>query len=312
MGAAASTGIGSGARSFFRTRRLSRRVQQTLIAYSLLSPAIIYFTVYFFYPIGLEFWASLFSGQPLIGESRFAGFDNYVTALQDARVRQSVFATLTYAIGVTAASIAIGLGLALLLNQRLPGRTAIRAVIFFPYIISFVIVALIWQAILDPYTGILNGVLANFGMPTQNWLNDSSAALPVIIAITVWKDVGYAMLIYLAALQSIPSDFYEAAAIDGAGPAQQFRYVTWPLLTPTTLFIAVVSMIGQLQEIAPAYLITNGGPADATRLFSLHVFEAAFFELNIGYASALSFLMFLLILGITFVQFRLLNRDVSY
>ncbi|WP_159586705.1 carbohydrate ABC transporter permease [Chelativorans xinjiangense] len=312
MGAAASTGTGSGARSLFRTRRLGRRAQQTLIAYSLLSPAIIYFTVYFFYPIGLEFWASLFSGQPLIGESRFAGFDNYVTALQDARVRQSVFATLTYAIGVTTASIAIGLGLALLLNQRLPGRTAIRAVIFFPYIISFVIVALIWQAILDPYTGILNGVLANFGMPTQNWLNDSSAALPVIIAITVWKDVGYAMLIYLAALQSIPSDFYEAASIDGASPAQQFRYVTWPLLTPTTLFIAVVSMIGQLQEIAPAYLITNGGPADATRLFSLHVFEAAFFELNIGYASALSFLMFLLILGITFVQFRLLNRDVSY
>lgn len=310
MGAAASTG--SGARSLFRTRRLSRRVQQTLIAYSLLSPAIIYFTVYFFYPIGLEFWASLFSGQPLIGESRFAGFDNYVTALQDARVRQSVFATLTYAISVTTASIAIGLGLALLLNQRLPGRTAIRAVIFFPYIISFVIVALIWQAILDPYTGILNGVLANIGMPTQNWLNNSSAALPVIIAITVWKDVGYAMLIYLAALQSIPSDFYEAASIDGASPAQQFRYMTWPLLTPTTLFIAVVSMIGQLQEIAPAYLITNGGPADATRLFSLHVFEAAFYELNIGYASALSFLMFLLILVITFVQFRLLNRDVSY
>jgi multiple sugar transport system permease protein len=280
-GSEATVRIGMHASRGWRTLRLSRRTRHTLIAYSLLSPAIIYFSVYFFYPMGLEFWASLYSGQPLIGESRFAGVDNYAAALGDARVRQSLFVTLAFAFGVTAASIAIGLVLAVLLNRPMPGRAAIRAIIFFPYIISFVIVALMWQAILDPYTGIL-------------------------------KDVGYAMLIYLAALQSIPSDFYDAASIDGASPRQRFWYVTWPLLAPTTLFIAVVSMISQLQELAPAYLMTKGGPADATRLFSLHVFEAAFFELNIGYASALSFLMFLVILAITFVQFRLLNRDISY
>jgi multiple sugar transport system permease protein len=295
-----------------RARRLSLRTRRALVAYLLLSPAIIYFAVFFFYPIGLEFWASLFTGQPLIGESRFSGAANYISMLQDARVRQSLFVTLIYALGATAVSVAIGLGLAVLLNRPMPGRTVIRAIIFFPYIISFVIVALMWQSILDPYTGILNGMLARFGLPTQSWLAETSSALPTLIAITVWKDVGYAMLIYLAALQSIPSDFYDAASIDGATPAQQFRYLTWPLLTPTTLFISVVSMISQLQEMAPAYLITKGGPADATRFFSLHVFEAAFFELNIGYASALSFVMFLLILVITFVQFRFLNRDISY
>ncbi|WP_081688726.1 carbohydrate ABC transporter permease [Inquilinus limosus] len=293
-------------------RRLTRRARHTIAAYLLLSPAIVYFTVYFFYPIALEFWASLYSGQPLIGDSRFAGLANYAVALGDDRVRQSIVVTLVFAVGVTAASIAIGLGLALLLNKPLPGRTVFRAIIFFPYIISFVIVALMWQAILDPYTGILNGLLADLGLPTQSWLTEPATALPALIAIAVWKDVGYAMLIYLAALQSIPSDFTDAAAIDGATPGQRFRHVTWPLLTPTTLFIAVVSMIAQFQELAPAYLITKGGPADATRLFSLHVFEAAFFELNIGYASALAFLMFLLILAVTFVQFRLLNRDVSY
>ncbi|WP_245525629.1 sugar ABC transporter permease [Mesorhizobium sp. M00.F.Ca.ET.216.01.1.1] len=308
----AVAGIGNGMAALLRADRLSQRTRRALVAYLLLSPAIVYFTVFFFYPIGLEFLASLHTGQPLIGESRFAGFDNYMTAFQDARVRQSVIVTLAFAIGVTAASIAIGLGLAVLLNRPIPGHAAIRAIIFFPYIISFVIVALMWQAILDPYTGILNSILAELGLPTQSWLSETSTALPTLIAITVWKDVGYAMLIYLAALQSIPSDFYDAASIDGASPAQQFRHVTWPLLTPTTLFIAVVSTISQLQELAPAYLITKGGPADATRLFSLHVFEAAFFELNIGYASALSFLMFLLILAITFVQFRLLNREVSY
>jgi multiple sugar transport system permease protein len=311
-GSEATVRIGMHASRGWRTLRLSRRTRHTLIAYSLLSPAIIYFSVYFFYPMGLEFWASLYSGQPLIGESRFAGVDNYAAALGDARVRQSLFVTLAFAFGVTAASIAIGLVLAVLLNRPMPGRAAIRAIIFFPYIISFVIVALMWQAILDPYTGILNSALASLGLPTQNWLSDTSTALPTLIAITVWKDVGYAMLIYLAALQSIPSDFHDAASIDGASPRQRFWYVTWPLLAPTTLFIAVVSMISQLQELAPAYLMTKGGPADATRLFSLHVFEAAFFELNIGYASALSFLMFLVILAITFVQFRLLNRDISY
>lgn len=308
-----SAAVGSGVvASLLPALRLSRRAQQTLIAYLLLSPAIVYFTVYFFYPIGLEFWASLFSGQPLIGDSQFAGFGNYAAALQDDRVRRSALVTLGYAVGVTAGSIVIGLGLALLLDQRLPGRAVFRAIVFFPYIISFVIIALIWQAILDPYTGILNSVLFALGLSGQSWLNDTSTALPVLIGITVWKDAGYAMLIYLAALQSIPSDFYEAASIDGATPVQKFRHVTLPLLAPTTLFIAVVSMISQLQEVAPAYLITKGGPADATRLFSLHVFEAAFFELNIGYASALSFLMFLLILVVTLVQFRLLNREVRY
>lgn len=309
VGGSAAAAFGPAVR---RRSRLSRRARHAIAAYLLLLPAILYFAVYFFYPIALEFWASLYTGQPLIGDSRFAGFANYAAALGDGRVRQSVVVTLVFSVGVTVASIAIGLGLALLLNRPLPGLALFRAVIFFPYIISFVIVALMWQAILDPYTGILNGFLAGLGLPTQDWLADPATALPTLIAIAVWKDVGYAMLIYLAALQSIPSDFHDAAAIDGATPGQRFRYITWPLLTPTTLFIAVVGMIAQLQELAPAYLITKGGPADATRLFSLHVFEAAFYELNIGYASALAFLMFLLILAVTFVQFRLLNRDISY
>ena len=184
--------------------------------------------------------------------------------------------------------------------------------IFFPYIISYVIVALMWKSILDPYTGILNSALLNLGLPTQNWLGEADTALPTLIGITVWKDAGYAMLIYLAALQSIPATFYEVASIDGATSAQRFRYLTLPLLMPTTLFIVVISMITHLQDLAPAYLITNGGPADATRLFGLYVFNTAFRELNIGYASALSFMMFLLILAITALQFKLGNREIRY
>jgi multiple sugar transport system permease protein len=188
----------------------------------------------------------------------------------------------------------------------------VRAIIFFPYIISFVIVALMWKSLLDPYSGILNNILIALGLPTQNWLGDPNAALPTMIGITVWKDIGYATLIYIAAIQSIPASLYEAAALDGAVPRQMFFSITIPLLAPTTLFLAVVGMISQLQDISASLLLTDGGPADATRVFSLHVYETAFKDLDIGYASALSFLMFVVILVVTFIQFKLLNREVRY
>ena len=293
-------------------RSMSLETRQAITAYLFLIPAIAYFLLYFFYPILLEFWASLFRGQPLIGQSSFSGLANYVEAINDRRVRQSLVVTLIYAIGTTAATVVIGLGLAVLLSGPIKGSGFFRAVIFFPFIISYVIVALMWKSILDPYTGILNSTLLALGLPTQNWLGDTQTALSALIGITVWKDAGYAMLIYLAALQSIPATFYEAASMDGATPAQTFRYLTLPLLMPTTLFIVVIGMITHLQDLSPAYLITSGGPADATRLYGLFVFNTAFRELNIGYASALSFMMFLVILVVTAVQFKLGNREIRY
>lgn len=288
------------------------RTRQALLAYGLLLPAIVYFATYFFYPIVMELWASFFRGMPLIGEASFAGLDNYVSALTDERVRRALFITMVYAVSTTAVTLLIAVGLAAILAGPVRGNNVIRAIIFFPYIVSFVIVALMWKSLLDPYTGILNSILYLFGLPGQAWLSTPSTALPTMVAITVWKDVGYAMLIYIAAIQGIPNSLYEAASLDGATPRQMFFSITLPLLAPTTLFLAVISMISHLQDISAPYLLTGGGPANATRLYSLHVYEAAFVELNIGYASALSFLMFIIILVITFIQFRLLGREVSY
>jgi multiple sugar transport system permease protein len=288
------------------------KVRQALTAYALLIPAIVYFAVYFFYPIAIEFWASFFRGQPLIGEATFSGLTNYVTAFNDARVQRALATTLIFAIGATTLTLLPALGLAAILAGPIKGSTWIRAVIFFPYIISFVIVALMWKSLLDPYTGILNNILITLGLPTQSWLNTPSTALPTMIGIVVWKDIGYAMLIYIAAIQGIPSSLYEAAGLDGATPRQMFFTITIPLLTPTTLFLAVTLMINHLQDVSAPILLTNGGPADATRVFSLEVYETAFTELDIGYASALSFLMFVVILVVTVVQFKLLNREVSY
>lgn len=288
------------------------KTRQALLAYALLMPAIAYFALYFFYPIVVEFVTSFYSGQPLIGVGTFTGLDNYVEALTDPRVRQSFITTMIFAIGTTVLTLLPALGLAAILVGPIKGGKAIRSIIFFPYIISFVIVALMWKSLLDPYSGILNNLLIALNLPTQSWLSTPSTALPTMIGIVVWKDVGYAMLIYIAAIQNIPQSLYEAAALDGATPRQMFWTITIPLLMPTTLFLAVISMIAHLQDLSAPFLLTDGGPADATRLFSFHVYETAFKELNIGYASALSFLMFIVILIVTFIQFKLLNRKVAY
>ncbi|MBB3593268.1 multiple sugar transport system permease protein [Rhizobium sp. BK529] len=286
--------------------------RQAAFAYIVLSPAILYFVIYFFYPIAVELWASFYRGQPLIGESQFAGFDNYIQALTDQRVRDAFFRTAIFATCGTIFTLLPALGLAAILSGPVKAATTIRAIIFFPYIISFVIVALMWKSILDPYTGMLNAVLATLGLPMQSWLSTPSTALSVIIGMTVWKDIGYAMLIYIAAIQSIPKDLYEAADVDGASPLQKFVRITVPLLTPTTLFLAVISMIAHLQDLSAPYLLTGGGPAEATRLYALHVYNTAFVELNIGYASALSFLMLIVILVVTALQFKFLNREITY
>jgi multiple sugar transport system permease protein len=290
----------------------SWRTQQAVLAYALLSLPILYFLVFFFYPIVVELWASFHSGQPLIGAAEFTGLSNYVQAFNDPRVRQALVTTLIYALGTTVCTLVPAVGLAAILSGPLKGTKTVRAIIFFPYIISFVIVALMWKSLLDPYTGIVNSVLIMVGLPTQNWLNEPGSALATLIGITVWKDIGYATLIYIAGIQNIPQSLYEAASLDGAAPRQMFFGITLPLLAPTTLFLTVISMITHLQDLSAPYLLTDGGPADATRVFSLEVYETAFVELNIGYASALSFLMFIVILVVTLIQFRVLNRTVEY
>jgi len=296
----------------YNKERISSKTRRAIVAYAFLLPVIIYFSVFFFYPIALELWASLRNGLPLVGESQFVGLDNYQQIFQDKRVLHSFKVTLIYSVGSTIITAVIGLILALILNQKIRGRVIIRSIIFFPYMISVVIIALLWGNILDPYVGILNSFLYAIGLDGQYWLTDINAALPAVISLVVWQNMGYAMVIYLAGLQNIPEQYYEAARIDGASSLHLFRYITLPLLAPTTLFITVIGMIGNLQAIAPAYLITRGGPADATNLFAYHVFNVAFDELRIGYASALAFMMFAVIFVLTMIQFKIAGNQVEY
>ncbi len=291
---------------------MSYRRKQIVIAYALLLPAIIYFTIFFFGPIAVELWASFYSGQPMVGESSFIGLGNYTRALSDALVHRSLSATMIYSFGSTILTICFALLFAAVLAGPTKANNTVRAILFFPYIVSFVIGGLMWRAILDPFTGILNAALISLNLPTQSWLADPDAAIWVLVFVSSWKDIGYATLIYIAAIQGIPGHLYDAARVDGARPTDQMRDITLPLLMPTTLFLAVTLGISSLQELALPYLMTGGGPANSTRLYSLHVYETAFQDLNLGYSSALSFLMFLFILLVTFLQFRLLHRDIRH
>lgn len=283
--------------------------RQALVAYIFLLPAFIYFSVFFFLPIIIEFWTSLHKDS---NSSALAGLDNYVRAFNDPIALNSFLITVIFSVSVTIFSIIMGLFLAILLNQPIRGRTILRTMLLVPYMTSAVIVGLMWRNILDPLIGVLNAVLSALNLPSQDWLNNYQTALWAVVGITVWQAMGYNMVLFLAGLQGIPTLYQEAAKIDGANALARFRYITIPLLAPTTLFVSVLGVISSLQAFTQAYIITNGGPAQATNLYVFNVFNVAFTQGDFVYASALTFLMFLAILVLTFVQLRINRSGVEY
>ncbi|EST37015.1 hypothetical protein N566_15315 [Streptomycetaceae bacterium MP113-05] len=294
------------------TRRRPRggtlQARRARTAYLFLSPALLFFALFFYMPIADIVNTSMHSGAQA---DDFTGLGNYLDAFRDPSVRNSFTVTLLFAVGTTVGAIVLGLGLALLVNRPLRGRALIRLALLVPYLTSVAVVGLLWRNILDPQLGILNRMLGEFGLPTQAWLN--TAPLTTIILVTLWQIAGYTMILFLAGLQGIPEVYYEAATIDGAGRWQQFWRITLPLLAPTTLFVSVMAVISGLQAFGQAYIITNGGPADATDLYVFHVFEVAFRSRDFGYSSALSVLLLFVIIAFTAVQLRAGRRgEVQY
>lgn len=292
-----------------RRVRMGLASRQALVAYIFLFPAFVFFTVFYFVPIVIEFWTSLHKDD--ISDD-LVGLDHYFQAFSDERVVNSFITTLLFAVTVTILSMALGLFLAIMLNQAVRGRSLIRTILLVPYMTSAVIVGLMWRNILDPLIGILNRFLIGAGLPTQDWLSNYRTALWAVVGITVWQAMGYNMVLFLAGLQGIPNIYQEAARIDGANAWNAFRLITLPLLAPTTLFVSIISVISSLQAFTQAYIITNGGPAQATNFYVFNVFNTAFKESNFVYASALTFLMFLAILLLTFFQLRINRNGVEY
>jgi multiple sugar transport system permease protein len=245
---------------------------------------------------------------------RFNGWHNYLLLLgKDRYFSQSVVNTLRFSFGSIPVAMAFGLVLALLVNQKIKGVGIYKTAYFAPVVTSSVAIAMVWCWIFAPDYGLLNTGLTNlFGIRGPDWLNQSNTALFAVILVQIWHTAGYNMVIYLAGLQGIPEHFYEAARIDGASVWHQFRYITLPLLSPTTFFLTITSIISSFQVFNLIYVMTNGGPGYATSVYIYYLYQNAFSYFKMGYASSMAWLLFILISAITIFQWKLSDRWVFY
>ncbi len=288
----------------------SRR-RETLAFYITIAPWLIGFLLLTVGPMLYSLYIS-FTRWDLLREPVFIGLDNYLIKMpNDARFWQSLKVTLIYTAAYVPLELIGGLGLALLVRNNIPGVRFFRTIFYLPTMLAGVAFVVVWLWMLDPRGGLVNLLLAQFGIQGPRWLLDPDWALSALILMSFWG-WGRAMVIYLAGLQSIPSELYEAAAIDGSQGWRTLLFITIPLLSPTIFFNLILSIIGTFQTFTNAFVATNGGPLDSTLFFVLYLYERAFRLFDMGYASALAWVLFLIILVLTLLVFRTQGRWVFY
>ncbi len=292
---------------------LTPRHREAFVGYLFILPTYIGFTIFILYPL-VESVRISFQEFSLLRGSTYIGFDNYVQMFADGRLRIAYINTVIFTLFAVFFNAGIGLILAVMLNRRLPVlmRNLYRSIFFFPVLIAHTYIAVIWRFLYQQDTGVINYYLGLFGVEAIPWLSNAHWAMAAIIILDVWKNTGFAMLVFLAGLQSIPNEYYEAAQLDGANERQLFFRITIPLLSPTIFFILVIFMIGALQVFDTIIVLTQGGPGDATRSVVLYVYEIAFRTFNMGYAAAVSMTLFAIILVLTALQFWISRRWVHY
>jgi len=286
---------------------------QTIAAYLFLLPTLLGFLVFILGPMVAAIILSLFKWN-LIKPPEFIGLDNYAKLFADPRLGTIYLTTFKIALATVVIKLLLGLVIAVLLDQKLHPwlRNFFRLSFFFPYVVSVTAVALMWSFLLNKDLGLVNYFLGWFGVERISWLN-SSAWSPVSIVITdIWKDLGFYVVVFLAGLQSVPNDLYEAANVDGANKRQQFLRITLPLLSPTILFLSVIGLIASIQIFAQPYVLTQGGPGDASRTIVMYIYEQGFRFFDMGYASTVALSLFVSILVLTLGQFWVSRRWVFY
>ena len=284
-----------------RPYRPARR--EAILFYLCISPWLLGFTVFILGPVLASLGLS-FTRWDLLSDPVFVGLRNYTRMVDDKLFWQSLSVTVRYTLLYVPAELVGGLLLALLMNQRgVRGIRGARTIYYLPTIISGVAFVVVWMWLFQPEAGLINATLARFGIQGPRWLADPNTALTALWLMSLWG-LGRAALIYLAGLKGIPQQLYEAASIDGAGAWRSFRHVTLPMLTPTIFFNLVLSIIGTFQTFTSAFVATNGGPLDSTLFYVLYLYRKAFQEFQMGYASALAWVLFLIILVLTILVVR--------
>lgn len=277
-----------------------------------LTPSLIGVVVFCLVPIVSTLAFSLLDYDLLGGSPTFAGLSNYVRILTGREFPQVLLHTLTYLVLYLPLILAFSLGQGMLLNHSFRGRQVFRAIFYTPVITSWVAAAVVWTWVLSGKYGLLNQMLAGIGINAPAWLSSQTWAMPGIVIASLWKDTGYYALMILAALKSIDPAYYEAAALDGASGPKRFFSITLPLVSPTLFLLAVINVIYGLQVFESVLIMTDGGPGSATTVFLERIYKYAFEQYKMGMASAYSWIMFVLILLFTLIQFRLQRKWVNY
>lgn len=288
-----------------------RRRHTALWAVAFLLPSAVPLIAFTLTPMAGSLWVSLHEWN-LISPMEWVGLRNYADLLADPETRQVFWHTVVFIAGYLPLVYVGGLGLALVLNQAFRGRTFFRAAYFLPVVTSWVVVSLVWQWLLNPSNGLVNQVLGTLHLPQPGWWTDPTWALPSVILASAWKDLGFVMVILLAGLQAIPGEILEAARVDGANAWQRFRSVTLPLLSPSTFFVVVISLINGFQVFDQVYVMTGGGPGGSSQVVVGQIYDLTFRYGRAGEASALSWLLFAVVLALTGVQLRIQRRWVTH
>lgn len=289
------------------------RTREAIAGYLFIAPAVILFGTFILGPgIGVTV-LSLFSWN-LVDRPEFVGLANFGRIIKDPTALAALGNTVVFTIATVGLKVGVGLALALGANRSMsrPISYFIRTAYFMPVVLSWAAVSLIWSFLLDPDFGVVNYLIAATGITPPHWLVTPGWALVGIIAVDVWHTVGFAFIVFLAALQGMPHELYEAARIDGAGAIRRFLRLTLPLLSPTLLFVVVISSIAGFQVFDPVYIMTRGGPADSTLSLVMHLFSKGFHQYDMGYAAALSVMILAALMAATLVQMRLSKKWVFY
>jgi len=290
---------------------MKQKQKTALIAYIFILPQIIGILCFILGPMVISLVIS-FSRWNLVDPPQWVGFENFRMQFHDPLFWKVVLNTVYYSSVSVPLGIVISLGLALVLNKKIKGVTWYRSIYFAPVVTPMVAVALVWSWLYNPDFGAINTVLNYVGIRGPKWLADTTWAMPSIIIMSIWKSVGFNMVIFLAGLQNIPEQLYEAANLDGANRWHKFRDVTLPMLSPTVFFIMIISVMSSFQVFSQIYIMTGGGPANSTNVIVLHIYNLAFRYWKMGEGSVVGWVLFAIILLFTLIQFGLSKRWVYY
>jgi multiple sugar transport system permease protein len=293
-------------------RHTARRARKEWTAYLFLTPGIIVFSLFTVFALGFTIYLSFHEWEIVSPDKPYVGLQNYKDMIHDEKFRHGIINTFYFSGAVVPLSMLGGLGVALLLNTGLRGRVFFRTLYYLPCVTPFVVSAIVWKWFYNGDFGIFNFYLLKAGLidAPLSFLSDQNLAMPSVILMSVWGQIGFTMVVYLAGLQAIPEELYEAARVDGAGPWARLRHITIPMLRPTTLFLAVVGIIMTMQAFTQIFVMTHGGPVDKTTTMLFYVYQAAFVYFDMGYASTLAFAMFLMLVVFTIFQLRWYRQQI--